>query len=541
MQYTGRMQTHVQTPPPPAAADPIRASKFRRLLQRVDAFRGTGQTDAAIGALQQALELEPEHVPTLLQLAELHYGAGRHNETRAATLRALTGHLESPQVALLLVRMLNLMSESGLIMEVARQLPPNLWDSPTSLAEMAQELSMVGAHEMARQYVVEALRRDPRHPPSLVMRATLDVFHGDLASAAEHAERCLQLLPTDSGSHWLLSRLKLPDAERRVARIEALLATDPPLEDQSRLAYAIHNELHEIREYDRAWAALERGCKAKRATLDYTQAGADTLFQELLGWTRDEVATGDGCDEERLVPVFVIGLHRSGTTLAERVLTGHSRIAAGGETYDIRAALRRASNLHFNGELDLRVVRARHGFDYRAMGQGYLRGMAWRARGLSMVTDKLPSNYLNVGFIARALPRARFIHLNRDPIDVGLSSLRTLFSHACPYSYSQQEYVAHWRNYRRLMDHWRALLPGRILDVDYQSLVDRPEEIATEMARFCGLEFEPAMVQIKERTDAVSTASSVMMRDGIRRDRGRVWARYERQLQPMIEALSGEG
>ena len=223
--------------------------------------------------------------------------------------------------------------------------------------------------------------------------------------------------------------------------------------------------------------------------------------------------------------------------MAERILSGHSAVTAGGETYDIRAQLRRASGLHFSGDLDAQVVRARHTLDYGAIGLGYLQGMAWRARGARCVTDKLPSNYFNVGFIARALPAARFICLSRDPIDVGLSSLRTLFSSACPYSYDQTEYVAHYRNYLRLMAHWREQFPDRILDIAYDELVNAPERSAARMAHFCGLDYEPAMVQIESRSDAVATASSVMMRDGIRRDRGRVWAAYEAQLQPMIEAL----
>jgi hypothetical protein len=89
------------------------------------------------------------------------------------------------------------------------------------------------------------------------------------------------------------------------------------------------------------------------------------------------------------------------------------------------------------------------------------------------------------------------------------------------------------------MDHWHAIFPGRILDVAYDDLVAEPETMARRMAEFCGLEFEPAMVRIQDRKDAVATASSVMMRDGIRKDRGKVWKAYEQQLQPMIRAFGG--
>ncbi len=496
-----------------------------------------GERAAAINSLQEALQLQPDHVPSLLQLAELQLAEGRHTAAREATLAATRGHIDSPRTALQLLRVLNTLSESAMMVQMAQQLPPPMWDSAKSLAEVAQELTLIGAHELARQFAQAALARDPNHPPSLYMCATLDVFYGDLAAAAAHAQRCLDIVPEDPSSHWLLSRTRLPGAEQRVARIEAALTRVPTGEPEAWLAYALHNELHDLREYPRAWAALERACRAKRSTLSYSTAEATALVDALCQWKIALTATGGHVDPQ-LTPIFVIGLHRSGTTLAERILSGHSAVTAGGETYDVRAQLRRASGLHFPGEIDPRVVQMRDRLDYRAIGAGYLQGMAWRARGAAMVTDKLPSNYFNVGFIAQALPAARFICLDRDPIDVGLSCLRTLFSAACPYSYDQQEYVAHYRNYQRLMAHWRTQFGDRILDVAYDDLVNAPEQTATRMAQFCGLDYEPGMVRIESRSDAVATASSVMMRDGIRRDRGRVWAAYEVQLQPMIAGLS---
>lgn len=527
-------------PPATAAATAgtsTAASRLARLMQRAESYRSSNQDTAAAACYESVIKEQPDNVAALLGLAELHLARGGHNPGRALIMRAVSGHLENPRLALQLVGALNTVSESALMVEIARQLAPPMWDSAQSLAEMAHHLSKIGAHELARDFARAGVARDANHLPSLYVHAMLDVFFGDKESAAEHAERCIGLLPGDPGSHWLLSRLRLPDAGRRIDRLRCELDRAADAEAQVYLAYALHNELHEQRDYTAAWAALEHACRVKRSTLKYTQASSDRLFAELRRWSADEIRSPDGFDEPRLRPVFVIGLHRSGTTLAERILSGHSQITAGGETYDLRAQLRRASGLHFFDELDPAVVERRAGLNYRAIGDAYLRSMAWRNRGTPMLTDKLPSNYFNVGFIARALPQARFIHLRRDPVDVGLSSLRTLFSSACPYSYDQAEYVAHYRHYLALMEHWRELLPDRILDVDYSELVSAPEASATRMAQFCGVNFEPAMLSIKSRDDAVATASSVMMRDGIRTDRGKVWKAYESQLQPMIDAL----
>lgn len=523
------------TPTSPGGLPPA----FQQFLQ-IEQLINSGQLASANQRVDELLRGQPNLVPALLFKAEIELFAGRNVGARQLVGRAISGHMDSPRTAIHLLRLLASLSESGTMIDIVGQLPPPMWDSAKSLTEIAQELSIVGAYEPARSFAEAALERDPNHPPSLYMMATLEVFYGNMARAAELCERCLRFVPEDPGTHWLLSRLRQPDPGPRIDRLRRLLDAAKSAETESWLAYALHNELHDSRDYADAWRALERGCRAKRSLLDYSQAGADALFASLLQWRADEVASGDGFRDPGLRPVFVIGLHRSGTTLAERVLGGHSALSAGGETYDMRAHLRRASGLHFPNEVDARVVEQRAQLNYPAIGQGYLRGVAWRARGRPLVSDKLPSNYFNVGFIARALPDARFIHLNRDPIDVGLSSLRTLFSHACPYSYDQQEYVAHYRLYQRLMDHWRALLPERILDVRYDDLVNLPEQTATRMADFLGLDFEPSMLEVGRSGDAVATASSVMMRDGIRRDRGRVWTSYEAQLAPMLEAFSSD-
>jgi len=163
--------------------------------------------------------------------------------------------------------------------------------------------------------------------------------------------------------------------------------------------------------------------------------------------------------------------------------------------------------------------------------------MRWRSRNRAFVTDKLPSNSLNIGFIVRALPNARIIHVTRDPIDVGLSNLRTLFAQTCRHSYDQHEFIEYYRLHEAMMAHWHEQLPGRILSVQYQDLVEKPLLVAQKMTEFCGLAFEAGMIQIEKSKDPVATASSVLLRDGIRRDRSRLWSHYEKPLQPMIDAL----
>ena len=497
-----------------------------------------GDAAAAAMAFEATLKEQPGHVPALLKLSALHLIAGRYTPAWQLTMHAAEQAIESPGIALQLIGQMVSLGHSRMVIDLCSQLPPAMWDCANSLATVAQQLSRVGAHRQARVYSLAAIERDPRHPPSLYMAANIEVFFGEVEAAADLLERALALHPDLVDAHWLLSRLRRPNPAPRIARIESALARVVPGEDEAFLGYALHNELHDARDYPRAWAALERACRAKRSCLGYDIADDRELFARLQQWTAAEIAAAQGTDERALTPIFVVGMHRSGTTLVERILGGHSRVSAAGETYELPTQLRAASGRYSRSVVDTQIVAARTGLDYRKIGSNYLAGMRWRSRERDFVTDKLPSNFLNIGFIAQALPHARIVHVCRDPIDIGLSNLRTLFTTACPYSYDQREFVEYYRLHERLMAHWRALLPDRILDVHYQEVIADPVGQARRMAEFCGLPFEAAMVQIERSSDPVATASSVLLRDGIRSDRSRLWSAYAEQMRPMIEAFS---
>ncbi|MFZ9872855.1 MAG: tetratricopeptide repeat-containing sulfotransferase family protein [Steroidobacteraceae bacterium] len=506
-------------------------------IDKAERLISEGEIEAAAGVIRPVLSRNFGDTMALLLAADVEMGRERNDSARGFVGKALSSNLDGPRTALKLLQVLARLSESGLMIEIGRQIPPQQWDSAMSLSRVSQLLMSVGAFDAALVFAQAAVARDGKYQPGLYSLATLKTFFGEHQEAADLCRRCLALLPNDPSSYWLLSRLRQPGAGERIDQLKPLLASAVSSEDRAWLAYALHNELHDQGEIEASWSALSTACDAKRSKALPLIEKQNEIFDALRAaddWGSDRL----GHASTELRAIFVIGLHRSGTTLAEQILAGHSKVASGGETYDLRAQLRRVSTLHFRHELDTRVIGRRHDLDYAALGQHYLRGMTWRAAGKPYVTDKLPSNYFNVGFIARALPESRFIHLVRDPIDVGFSSLRTLFSHAAPYSYAQDDFTAHHRRYLELMTSWHARLPGRIMDVRYDDLVREPETMARRIAEFVGLDFEPGMIQLETRTGAVATASSVMMRDGIRKDRGKIWKPYERHLAPLINAFT---
>lgn len=500
-----------------------------------------GRREGAMVALESLLAEAPWHAEALLQLSALKLDAGNFREGHAYGKRAAMAPMRTPGWAAMVLEHLVTLGESGMVLEMCRQAPPTNWDSAANLARVAQQLSRIGAHGPARAFARAAAERDPGDASAVYFHAHMEVIFGEVEVAARLLEHALTLHDDLIDPHWLLSRLRQPDPGRRILRIEeALERLRPQGENEAYLAYALHNELHEAGQFDRAWEALERACRARRGALNYDPASSDALFQQLHGWTAAEIAAAAGHADDSLVPVFIVGMHRSGTTLVERILGGHPQVRAGGESYDLAQQLRRASGLFSIHATDPRVVARRHALDWAQIGRGYLDSVRWRAEGRRLLTDKLPQNFLNLGFAAQALPAARFIHVQRDPLDTGLSNLRTLFSHSCPYSYDQQEFIRYYRGYQRLMAHWQELLGERLLAVRYEDLIADPEGAARRMAAFCGLDPAPGMTAIERSPDPVATASSVLLRDGIRRDRGGLWRPYARGMQPMIEAFAGE-
>jgi len=305
-------------------------------------------------------------------------------------------------------------------------------------------------------------------------------------------------------------------------------------EDIALLAFALHKELDDLGEHVGAWNALVHACQAKRATLDYQPAQTHALIDALIAMpVQAPVAPIDNAR----TPIFIVGMHRSGTTLLEQLLDGHSQVHGVGELYDFTSQMRYATDHHCRGVIDTTIVQRAAQADFAAVGAGYLAGMKWRLHGVRFFTDKLPSNFLNIGFICRALPQAKILHMVRDPVETCFSNLRELFSDANPYSYDPLELADYYRQYERLMAHWRAAYPDRILDVDYAELTRDTETVLRRVVAFCELDFEPRMLELGKRERGVATASAVQVREGVVAREVPKWAPYAEPLKPMIEAL----
>jgi hypothetical protein len=299
----------------------------------------------------------------------------------------------------------------------------------------------------------------------------------------------------------------------------------------------MHKELDDLGRYEEAWHALQRGNDVMRRRLGHDRSAERAIFDALIDRFDMEMSTDDAIAPQGPIPIFIVGMPRSGTTLLERILGNHSMVMPAGELAEFPRQLRWTADLHGHALVDLPLLEACERLDFPLLGRRYLEQTQWRAQGRRFYVDKLPPNFMLIGFIRRALPHARILHMVRDPMDVCFSNYRALFGDAYAYSYDLESLGHHHRQYQRLMRHWHRVLPGSVLDVDYDELVRETAVAARRVLEFCGLPHEADCVDTSRNASPVATLSSAQVRAPIHQRALGEWRRYEKQLQPLREAL----
>jgi len=242
---------------------------------------------------------------------------------------------------------------------------------------------------------------------------------------------------------------------------------------------------------------------------------------------------GAGAPSE--LPVFIVGMPRSGTTLIEQIVSSHPQVTGAGELSALRLVV------EGSGVFPERLEALAEGEAadlLRQLGQAYLARVAPLAQGRARLVDKMPGNFLYAGMIPLILPGARIIHTRRDAVDTCLSCYTKLFGGEQSFAYDQAELGAFYRHYERLMAHWREILPSeRFIEVDYESVVDNLEDEARRLTDFLGLSWDDACLNFHDNRRVVRTASVNQVRQPIYKTSKGRWQAYADYLGPLLAAL----
>jgi len=343
-------------------------------------------------------------------------------------------------------------------------------------------------------------------------------------------------------AYWSLANLKtyrFEDQElQRMQAAEAAAST--PAIDRYHLCFALGKALEDRQRYEESFQYYARGNALKRSESRYQPE-----FFELNTRRQIEVCTpelfarhrGGGVPDAD--PIFIVGLPRSGSTLIEQILASHSAVEG---TYELADIPRMVVELQGrDGGLDSArypaVLAQMSAEDYRRLGEKYLRDTRSYRTGKLHFIDKMPNNFRHIGLIHLMLPNARIIDARREPMACCFGNWKQLFVSGQEFVYSADDIARYYRTYLELMRHWNAVLPGRVLRVQHEDLVDDLEGNVRRLLDYCGLEFEPACLEFYKTARSVRTASSEQVRQPIYRDGLDQWRQFEPWLGPLRAAL----
>lgn len=528
---------------------PANTVPLDQLRQQAKACLDGQQWPAAQAALEAILRHAPGDLASAIQLSDVLFRQGRLQASTWPLLHALQRlPRDAPLIASLVQHLIArgevLAARSCLdLLAQAPDPPPGLWTTQANLRFMTGEV------REALPLIENALRAGADSPAERQLYAMLLQFNGQMDAACAVLEGCLERWPHFGDAAAVLADLRkqrpdahrLPQLQEQLARLPEAPTDPTEAFTRAEFEYALFKTLDDLGRREEAWQALAR-CNALMHRLNpYRPAAEEAVTDALVGMPLDQLAPASANGFDGPTPIFVVGMPRSGTTLLDRILSSHSRVTSAGEITDFWRQLHWVADVipDRSGSL-AQIARRSREIDYRQLGMRYLKQTQWRAQGRSHYVDKLPGNIQMVAFIRRALPHAPVLHMVRDPMDTCFSNFKAMFGNASAYSYELGALAHYYRQYQRLVRHWRQALPGAMLDVSYADLVQDPATTARRVLAHCGLEVEEACLRPERNTTPVATRSSPQVRESIHTRGLGQWRHYAAQLEPLRLALGEE-
>jgi len=556
------------------ARRPGPADSVEGVLRLAQALLKGGRYEEALGPLRQATKLVPGHPAILNDLgmaclftrrlpeavtwlrqaiaakpsvARTHFNLGLALAQTGDSEGALAAHLRAvaldPRLAEAHGRVADILLRKGRRADAAAAYERAASVAPEStFGQLCQAKALAARDrpEEAEVYLRQVVAGEAAsgEPPRWRAEAHLALANlmneaGRFHDAAHSFECSLALAPWQATAYQgLVSSRRLTEADRPlVARIVARLeAKDVAERQQMTLHFAAGKALDDLGDYTGAIEHFDAANRIRRTLSAFDRGYLEGRIGRFIGhYTRELFAESAALGDADETPVLVLGMPRSGTTLIERIVASHPKVRGGGELvfWNEQGSAWADAETGKLAEAAPRI-RAEYLQVLRSVGPVALR-----------VTDKMPFNFLWVGLVHLLFPRARIVHCRRNPIDTCLSIYFTQFSQSWGYASERGDLVFYYRQYQRLMDHWRAVLPpDRLLEVDYEEATARPEETARRLVAFIGLPWDPACLRPERNADAVRTASKWQARQPNYRNSVERWRHYEPWLGELRELLA---
>lgn len=414
-------------------------------------------------------------------------------------------------------------------------------DNPLFQSHLAIESMQTGEYDRAFELFDSVLEKVPNDPATLTSRGHASKTVGKQDEAVASYQSAFAAKPDHGDAYYALANLKtykFSDDELAAMRAQTERG-DLAFMDRVHLSFALGKAYEDRKDYEQSFQFYEQGNDLKRRQTRYD---ADAMQVELRKQsefcTPELFAKHEGAGHDAPDPIFILGLPRAGSTLLEQILASHSQVDG---TLELPNILALAHRLRGRNAAESQYPQVLHDLEpdqLAKMGQDFIENTRIHRQDAPFFIDKMPNNFRHVGLIKLILPNAKIIDARRDPMDCCFSGFKQLFAEGQEFTYGLEEVGRYYSDYVELMDHWDAVLPGAVLRVQHEDVLDDLEGQVDRMLDYCGLPFEQACIDFHKSKRAVRTASSEQVRQPINRSGQNAWAPYEPWLGDLRAAIT---
>ena len=508
-----------------------------------NAHNNSGNPDKAVNCFKKALEIKPDYIEAQNNLGNVLFELGKTKESILCFKKALE---IKPDFAMAYYNLgrafkkIAKLEDSITCYEKAIKIKPDFENAYLNLGTIFSQLNKIN---QAIACYESAIKINPNFAIAFNNLGGLFVGLGNFQKAILYYNRAIKINPYLATAHRQLSNATKYNVNHPHIKDMKKIIAQPDINDEQKmhLSFGLGKALEDTRDYDGAFKYLLEGNQLKRKTINYSINDDIKIFENFKKIFEKKLfkkITEYGNKEE--MPIFIVGMPRSGTTLVEQILSSHTKVFAAGELNDLNDLI-----IHyFFSESKINFFKNLQEYNpliFGKLGNAYLANIKKLSPGSKHIVDKMPMNFKWIGLIKLSLPNAKIIHCVRDAKDNCVSIFKNFFSTTGnEYAYNLVELGKYYNLYRDLMRHWRSVLPGTIYDISYETLIKKQKQETKKLLDFCGLEWDDSCMQFHKNNRFIGTASAVQIRQPIYVNSIKSWKRYERKIKVLLDLVNSK-
>ena len=499
-------------------------------------YKELGQLEGAAKMFETAISINPEYAEAHFNLGVIQQDFGRLEEAVGSYTKAIVINPKYPEAHNNLGTSLYELGKLQKSIESLEWAVAYKHDFSEAHNNLGRSLNDYGRVSNAIKSFEQALIHNPRYANAYFNLALSLKDIGDKTGFLKNIEKTLEIRPEWGAANYHLSQVKkYKKNDPKAAEMLSLLDRDDlDMTDRINLNFALAKAYEDMGNHDEQFKFLEEGNHLRKKELNYSNERDIKLFSRIKEAFNPPPSNLNKKSSKlnSLRPIFIVGMPRSGTSLVHQILDSHIEVHGAGELNNLNKSvfpfIREKNNKNESGFLakDLLSIR-----------EQYIDSLVSLNAQQSVIVDKMPLNFRYIGFILKAFPEAKILHMKRDPMATSWSIYKSFFN-GNAYSFNQEDLAHYYLLYKELMIFWNKLFPNQIYDVCYEKLTDDQEVETRNILKYCDLDWDENCLNFHKNTSAVKTTSSMQVRQKMYKGSSEVWKKYETYLQPLIKGLS---